>query len=130
MDASQKKVLVDWMMFLEVMGCPMSHTTLQPKCVEICRKLLDKTWIWQFLKQHPKVNLKKRSGLDPKHAQAFNYPEVKVYFKKLMKVIQKNNIPWKNIYNLDEKGIQLGEGQKGDRQKYSISHEERGYYIL
>jgi len=130
MDDSQEKVLVDWMMFLAVTGHPISRTTLRPKCVEICGKLPGKTWIWRFLKRHPEVNLKKGSGLDPKRAQAFNYAEVKVYFEKLMKVIQENNIPWENIYNMDEKGIQLGGGRKGDGQKYFISHEERGCYVL
>jgi len=31
---------------------------------------------------------------------------------------------------MDEKGIQLGGGQKGDGQKYFISREERGCYVL
>ena len=31
---------------------------------------------------------------------------------------------------MDEKGIQLGRGRKGDGQKYFISCEERGCYIL
>jgi hypothetical protein len=117
MDDSQEKVLVDWMMFLGVTDCPMSHTTLRPKCVEICGKLPGKTWIWRFLKRHPEVNLKKGSGLDPKCAQAFNYPEVKVYFEKLMKVIRENDIPWENIYNMDE---QLGGGRKGAEILYFL----------
>jgi len=70
------------------------------------------------------------SGLNPKCVQAFNYSEIKTYFERLMKVIRDNNIPWENIYNMDEKGIQLGGGWKGDGQKYFISHEERGFYVL
>jgi len=93
MDDTQEQALVDWMMFLGMTGRPISRTTLWPKCVEICGKLPGKVWVWRFMKRHPELKLKKGSGLDPKRAQAFNYPEIKTYFERLMKVIKDNNIP-------------------------------------
>ncbi len=52
------------------------------------------------------------------------------YFEKLTKVLKDNNIPWENVYNMDEKGIQLGGGWKGDGCKYFYSCEEWGCYII
>jgi len=85
LDDAQERVLVDWVMFLGMTGRPISRSTLRPKCIELCGKLPGKTWIWRFLKRHPELKLKKASGLDPKRAQAFNYPDVKAYFERLMK---------------------------------------------
>ncbi|KAF8150854.1 hypothetical protein B0H34DRAFT_665961, partial [Crassisporium funariophilum] len=69
-------------------------------------------------------------GLDPKCAAAFNYTTVNNYFEALKKVIDKHNIPWENIYNMDEKGLQLGGGRKGDGQKYFYSCEDWGNYKI
>ncbi len=49
---------------------------------------------------------------------------------ELKKVIDTYEIPWENIYNMDEKGIQLGGGRKGDGQKYFFSHEDHGNYTI
>jgi hypothetical protein len=43
-------------------------------------------------------------------AQGLNPTVVSEYFKMLKEVINEHNIPCKNIYNIDEKGIQLGIG--------------------
>jgi hypothetical protein len=103
---------------------------MRPKCIELCGRLPGRTWIWRFLKRHPEIKLRKPSGLDPKRAQAFNYPTVKDHFEKLTKVMKENNIPWENVYNMDEKGIQLGGGRKGDGRKYFYSREDRGSYKI
>ncbi|KAJ3989521.1 hypothetical protein F5890DRAFT_1400939, partial [Lentinula detonsa] len=38
-------------------------------------------------------------------------------------LLTKHNIPWENIYNMDEKGVQLGGGQKNSGWKYFFSRE-------
>jgi len=130
LDEGQEKVLVEWMQFLGMVGRPISRSTLWPKIQELCGRMPGKTWIWHFLWRHPEVKLRKASGLDPKRAAAFNYTTVNNYFEALKKVIDKHNIPWENIYNMDEKGLQLGGGRKGDGQKYFYSREDRGNYKI
>lgn len=49
---------------------------------------------------------------------------VKNHFQKLSKLIQENDIPWENIYNMDEKGIQLGGGRKLDNMKFLFGEEQ------
>ncbi|KIK77370.1 hypothetical protein PAXRUDRAFT_69537, partial [Paxillus rubicundulus Ve08.2h10] len=50
--------------------------------------------------------LGKPSTLDPQHCQSFNHTVIKHHFKFLKKVIEEKEIPWENIYNMDEKGCQ------------------------
>ncbi|KAF8835066.1 hypothetical protein BDN67DRAFT_875192, partial [Paxillus ammoniavirescens] len=54
-------------------------------------------------------------------ARAFNQPTVSQYFNLIHHVITKHNIPWRNIYNMDEKGCQRGGGHGKSRIKYLLS---------
>ena len=51
----------------------------------------------------------------------FNLTIVNHYFTLLKNFFVENEIPQENIYNMDEKSIQLGGGQKCDRTKYFYS---------
>ena len=84
-----------------------------------------KNWIYKFLSRHPEVGLKRPTGLDPKHVQCFNRSVVTQHFKLLDDFLKTNNIPWENVYNMDEKGIQLGGGRKLDSIKYLYSRDQR-----
>jgi hypothetical protein len=91
-----------------------------------------KTWIQKFLKRHA-LKLKtagRRCGLDPKRAQAFNYTAVHAHFELVKETIEENNIPWRNVYNMDEKGIQMGGGRKGTRTKYFFAADDKMKYKL
>ena len=100
--------------------------TLQEELRRIGKpKLPGKNWIYGLLHWHPDLNLKWPSGLNPKCAQNFNPTVVKNHFLKLGKLIQDNDIPWKNIYNMDEKGIQLGGGRKLDNTKFLFGKEQQ-----
>ncbi|KAG2739241.1 hypothetical protein P692DRAFT_201677417, partial [Suillus brevipes Sb2] len=45
-------------------------------------------------------------------AKALNRPQVTEYFNILVELITKYNIIPSNIYNMDEKGVQLGIGKR------------------
>ncbi|KAF9503073.1 hypothetical protein BS47DRAFT_1453840 [Hydnum rufescens UP504] len=47
---------------------------------------------------------------------------------QLKAVLEEHDIPWENVYNMDEKGSQLGGGCKGQRQKYLFGHNSREQY--
>ncbi|KAF8600668.1 hypothetical protein BDV93DRAFT_411227, partial [Ceratobasidium sp. AG-I] len=49
---------------------------------------------------------------------AFNIPTVSRHFKLFESVIREHSIPPENIYNMDEKGIQLGGGRKRNGRKF------------
>jgi hypothetical protein len=107
----QEKVLVDWCHFLDLTAHPLNRQTIYPKVKALCGQTPGQNWLDRFLERH-KLDLfsGKTSGLDPKRAQAFNYTAIQDYFQKLKAIIDEKQIPWHNVYNMDEKGIQLGGG--------------------
>ena len=113
-------VLVSWINYLLEAGHPLSKHTIQNKAEAICGKRPSHSWTPLFLKHHPEIKLGKSSGLDPKWAQAFNHKVVENYFDLLKKVLEEKDIPWENVYNMDEKGCQWGGGQKTLARKYVI----------
>ena len=82
--------------------------------------------------KHHKSELKSGwgSGLDPKRAQAFNYTTVHEHFTLIKATIEEHKILWRNIYNIDEKGVQMGSGRKGTRTKYFFSRDDKMKYKL
>lgn len=130
LDRAQEEVMVEWMMFLSMVGRPICKATVRPKVYQLCGQVPGKTWIHRFLKRHPELKLGRPSGLDPKRAQAFNFKTVEDCFQRLKKVLADNNIPWENVYNMDEKGIQLGGGRRGSREKYFCPRSGRAHYKI
>ena len=51
----------------------------------------------------------------------FNFTTVKQHFEDLDAILKKYDIPWENVYNMDEKGIQLGGGRKSDGRNFYFS---------
>ena len=88
-------------------------------------------WICKFLKNNAdKITEKTACGLDPKHVQAFNEKAVTCHFELLDLLIVRQRIPLENIYNEDEKGIQLGRGRKNLPLQYSFSKEDCDKYVV
>jgi hypothetical protein len=76
-------------------------------------KVPSEIWIKCFLQRHcDKIVAAKGRGLNPKQAQAFNPTTVKLHFDLLGSVLQTYNVQPQNIYNVNEKGLQLGGGRK------------------
>lgn len=121
----QEKVLCDWLAYLGSTGHPISKRSIPPKVQEICGTWPSKFWIRRFLARNPTIVLRRSSGLDPKRARAFNKPTSDHHFKLLKEYIETHDIPWENVYNMDEKGIQLGGGRKGTREKYFYSRDQK-----
>ena len=88
-------------------------------------------WIRKFIQKNADQIAKKRArGLDPKRAQAFTKDAVKSHFEKLESLIVGQSIPPENIYNEDEKGIQLGGGRKNLPLRYIFSRKDRDKYVV
>ena len=106
---------------------PLSWVTVGLYVHKLCGHLPGKGWLPWFLIQHAKaIRFCGTWALDPKWAQSFNTSVVKDYFQKLATLLEKYNIPPENVYNMDEKGCQLGGGRKQSHRKYLLpqaSHE-------
>jgi hypothetical protein len=69
-------------------------------------------------------------GLEQCRAQSLNATAVAGFFEVLDNAIEKYNIPEENIYNMDEKGLQLGIGKRVlalvDRNQHTVQKVQDG----
>ena len=137
---AEEGVLVEWMQYLATTGHPLNKRTIRPKVQSILRakgvenpdeKKPSRSWIRRFIKKNaPHLKMGRGSGLDPKRAKAFNYTSVHQHFKLLKETLETHQIPWRNVYNMDEKGVQMGGGRKGTRTKYFFAADDKMKYKL
>jgi hypothetical protein len=91
------------------MAQPLTQTMLHEQVKVLTGKLPGEIWIKCFLQRHcDRIVAAKEHGLSPMRAQAFNQTTVKLHFDLLGSVLQTYNVQLRNIYNIDEKGLQLG----------------------
>jgi hypothetical protein len=88
------------------------------------------TWPRRFLDRHPELKSKMTTSLEACRAKALNETNVNGYFDILKLVIEEYNVKVENIWNMDEKGVQLGIGQKFsalvDRDQKNVYSIESG----
>jgi hypothetical protein len=138
---AEEQTLVEWMQYLALTGHPLNKRTIRPKVQAILKakgskfysneKYPSKSWIREFKMRHSsELKASRGSGLDPKRAKAFNFATVSHHFRLFKEIVEENKIPWRNIYNMDEKGIQMGGGRKGTRTKYFYAKDDSMQYKL
>ncbi|KAJ7937828.1 hypothetical protein B0H13DRAFT_80936 [Mycena leptocephala] len=106
----KEDVLVQWIKFYGFAGLPLSKKVLHAKVKELCGRVPGNHCFDHFLRRHPDCTPGQHSGLDLKRAVAFNPTTVKAHFDLLRTEFDNGGkpIPARNIYNMDEVGIQLG----------------------
>ena len=134
---TEEETVCTWIKYMGMTGHPISIEGLRIKVAEIStvlqeqsrttgeRELPGRGWVYAFAARHPEIDLKRPTGLDPKRAQCFNRTVVARHFRLLGDFLNLHDIPWDNVYNMDEKGIQLGGGRKFDNTKYLYSRLQR-----
>jgi hypothetical protein len=127
---AEEEALADWIVHRSDIARPLNKRTLLRKLERIIGRKPSPMWYRRFLKRHPNVRLGKPSGLDPKRAQSFNRATINEHFVQLGEVLDKHNIPWSNVYNMDEKGCQRGGGRRMQAIKYFIPRNRRPQYKL
>jgi hypothetical protein len=130
LDHVEEEALCDWIEHRSDIGKPFCKQTLLKRVKSICGKQPSKKWYRSFLGRHPDIKLGRPSGLDPKRAQAFNRTTVNEAFTELGEVLDEKEIPWANVYNMDEKGVQRGGGRRVQALKYFVPRNRRPKYRL
>lgn len=88
-------------------------------------------WIDRFIATYGDLFHSRRAvGLDPVLAQAFNPTAVKETFYAYREWVVDRGIKEWNIYNVDEKGIQLDGGRKSRKVKFFFPRDARAKYRL
>jgi len=80
-----------------------------------------------FVDRNPWILTAKPGWLDPKHANNFNKAVISDYFDKLeaLHAHFPCGIPPEHIWNMDEKGVQMGGGQKNQNKKFFFSRGQK-----
>ena len=122
----QEKILIKWIKDLSLQSQPLLKCTLRRTVEQINRGCIQpgKGWTSHFLKWHPEIKLHKVTKLDTKQGQAFNKATVQQHYSLLEKVLVELDIPWENVWNMDEKECQCGGGD-GLHEKVFIVWTQR-----
>ena len=93
-------------------------------------KTIGEHWVSRFCTCHPELKARWTSGLEKCRAGALNPATVVDFYEMLGDIMKEYNIPEENIYNMDEKGVQLGVGGRVlalvDQDQKSVKHVEDG----
>jgi hypothetical protein len=127
---TQETQLVDWIKEMGRRGLPMTPALIIEYASEIHGKRLGEKWLRLFRKRNPDLKARWASGLEACRAQAVNRTVVSEFYDILQELVETYQIPPENIYNMDEKGIQLGIGKRVkvlvDRDQKTVQRIEDG----
>lgn len=127
---AQESILVDWVKAQGRRGVPLTLATVTDYASDIAGKSVGESWPRRFRIRHPDLAVKMTSPLEECRAAALNPAAVAGFYDILEELTAEFAIPPSNIYNMDEKGIQMGIGSKTavlvDRNQKTISSIEQG----
>jgi hypothetical protein len=111
---------------------PFSPADLRAQASAILGKEVGKKWHTKFERRHPELRAAKPAKLDPKRAKNFNETVINDYFDKLEELHGRypGGIPPEHIWNMDEKGIQMGGGRKKSSKKYYFLKSQKHRYRI
>ena len=116
---TQEAVIVDWCGHQATVAKPFNPDDLRSIAFNMTGKIPGKNWHRRFELQHPELKRTRPSNLDLKHAKNFNETNVTNYYDLVRQLKEEYpNLPPEHMWNMDEKGIQLGGGHKNSGKKY------------
>ena len=124
---AQEEVLVDWVKVMGRRGIPLTATAITDYVNDIVGHAFGESWVRHFKACHPELKVKWSSTLEKCCAASLNPTLVNEFYNLLEETINTYNIPAENIYNMDEKGIQLGIGQK---VKAFVDRDQKDVYSI
>jgi hypothetical protein len=101
--------LVQYIETLTERRLPPTRTMIQQFASQLAGKPVSESWVTRYLRRHPN-HLISRSGkaMAKERTKADSGAKYSLYFKLLHEKIEEYNIQPINIFNMDEKGFQLG----------------------
>lgn len=125
----QEAVLVIWMKLWGAQGQPVTNGSLHTKVAKLTGRTPSRRWLTKFKGRHKDLVYRRPSQLDLKRARCFNPTVVAKHFRELALLLESHG-PFKpcNIYNMDEKGAQMGGGRKSSGMKFFFDKATRDRY--
>lgn len=98
--------------------------------------LAGRDWVYNFMKRHQEISLRRPENTSAARAAAFNKPNVLKFFNLLGELFDKFNFPPSRVYNCDETGITTVPNKpskilsmKGKKQIGVLTSGERGTLV-
>lgn len=107
----QEKVLTDWIKVLGKRGIPLSLEAVAERASHIVGEEVSVNWAQGFRTRHPDLKAKWTTSLESCRTECLNHPMMNHYYDELEAIMKEFDIPRENVYNMDEKGIQMGIGK-------------------
>ena len=110
---------MEWIGHQAQIANPLDFIGIRSLAFEISGKEPGVSWIQKLEKWHPTLQQSQPSCLDPKQAQHFNKTNIKDYFELMEKLnTEYPDLPPEHMWNMDEKGIQMGDSKENNRKLY------------
>jgi hypothetical protein len=130
LSAAQERILADWAKVQARRGVPILPSSLADHASDIAGQPVGTSWQGRFMERHPDLKTRWTQSLEQCRANNVNRPTVYKFFDILEELVKEFNIPIENIYNMDEKGVQLGVGKRVaaivDRSQKNVYNLENG----
>ena len=113
LSSTQEQALVDWAIFQDDLGVPICKTLLKDKAEAILQvtapeKRLGVHWVDRFIKRYPEIEMRYSQRLEHQRSLANNPKVLEHHFKVFDRAVKKYQIKNETIWNIDEKGFQVG----------------------
>ena len=109
---------------------PLSLSSVAEYASVIINGPISTRWVYAFRKWHPDLVVRWTTGLEFCCAQVLNKTQVTGFFNILHDLLTHYKITPNNLYNMDEKGVQLGVGKQTqalvDRDQKSVHQLKNG----
>lgn len=130
LSSAQEEVLTNWIKSLARRGIPLSPSAVAEYASTILGEPVSEHWVRKFRTRHGDLKARWTTGLESCRAKSLNRTQVSDFFNILEELITQYDIVPSNMYNMDEKGIQLGIGKRTlvlvDRDQKTVQQVEDG----
>jgi Tc5 transposase DNA-binding domain len=124
---AQEEVFVDWIKVMGHRGVLFTATVIADYVADIISHDVSESWVRRFKSRHPELKVKWTLTLERCRAVSLNSALVNEFYDLLEDIFTKYQIPPENIYNMDEKGIQLSIGQK---VKAFVDRDQKDVHLI
>jgi hypothetical protein len=127
---AQEQIVKEQVIECQARGIPLAPADVMKAATLISKQECGERWYRSFRQRNPDLIGKISKCLEAPRAQALNRANVTKFFDMISDLTTKYNIPPHLIYNMDEKGVQLGKGGNRyvlvDRNMRTVSCVENG----
>jgi len=125
---AMEKVLVEWIVELGRRGLPTGRALVIEKAEAISGVTLGEQWYHRFMRRHRDTLASRWTrSLETARAKGLNKPATVDFMKQREQLQKEYNIQPEHDYNLDEKGIMNGQG---DKARVLVHKQQRHTYKI